>query len=145
MEEEDLVGGSYEPFEVILEREGGRYLPTSQEAARQYVTTCVQKGGRWVRRNPMTARLECLYLKVGMRRTFRQKQTLELEQTDCATVPAAQSNGSKRSIADDDNDPPHTAKRAKAKAKASPKVKSALQINMARVTGGTQGRFVDRF
>lgn len=57
----DSNKGSYEPFAIIVQREGGG--PSGLEAARNYVSACVRMAGPWISRNPMTKRDEYLYLK----------------------------------------------------------------------------------
>lgn len=57
----DSKKGSYEPFAIIVQREGGG--PAGLRAAANYVAACVRMAGPWISRNPMTKRDEYLYLK----------------------------------------------------------------------------------
>ena len=58
-------------------KEGGFRSAANITAARNYCDMCIKFGGKWVRFNDWTQRAEFLYLKIGVRKVFRQKWCLE--------------------------------------------------------------------
>ena len=75
--DEDLSAGTYEPFDVIHQKEGGLMSQENLTAALRYCQRCIEEGGKWVRIHKWTRRLEFLYVKQGFRKTFRQGWALE--------------------------------------------------------------------
>lgn len=78
-EEESVLGGTYEPADILVEREGGASSEAAREAAAQYIAECMRRGGKWIRYNSFTKRPEYLYLKSGTKKVSRQKWTMEEE------------------------------------------------------------------
>ena len=70
--DEDISGGTYEPFDVIHSKEGGDASAANFDAAKNYAWKCLALGGRWIRYNDFTKRLELLYLKLGVKQTFKK-------------------------------------------------------------------------
>ena len=68
--DEDIANGSYEPYDIIVEKEGGSGNIKNVDAATNYAQRCIEEGGKWVRFNLWTKRLEYLYIKLGMRSTW---------------------------------------------------------------------------
>ena len=72
-EDEDVAQGSYEPFDIIVQREGGWRNAANIKATEAYARHCLTLGGKWVQRNPRTKRQEFLYLKMGVKQTFKKR------------------------------------------------------------------------
>ena len=90
----DTTGGQYEPFDIIVDREGGPARSSSIRAATHYVLRCMQMhrhgqaaapGTPWLKFNGMTARVEFLYLKRGYQSTFEAAWTTVQKQMASAT------------------------------------------------------------
>ena len=64
-----------------IAKEGGWWNSRNRRAAHMYCVECVRRGGKWVRFNDMTQRVEYLHLKVGVKNTWRKKWTLEREES----------------------------------------------------------------
>lgn len=84
LSDEHIVGGSYEPVERIIELEGGRSSPANLLAARRYAERCTELGGKHVRFNEWTGRVEYLYCKTGVKRSFKTTHTLERAESSAA-------------------------------------------------------------
>lgn len=78
-ENESILGGVYEPIDVIAEREGGSNSCEAQKAAALYAAECERRGGKWVKWNAFTRRKEYLYLKSGTKKVERARWSLEEE------------------------------------------------------------------
>ena len=55
--------GTYKPFSMLAQDEGGKDDPDSSSAAKKVAIECVALGGDWVSRNVMSERLEFLHLR----------------------------------------------------------------------------------
>ena len=76
-----MQNGSYEPFSVIVTKEGGGL--TGQESAKQYCQTCIRlwKQGetKWIQKNTFTNRVEYLYCKKQLTSGFKHDWTRRTE------------------------------------------------------------------
>ena len=78
--ESDTMNGDYEPFDIVIDKEGGAARESSIKAAYNYCEACINNfkagkfmnGRSWVAWNKMTKRVEFLYLKKGYRQSFDQ-------------------------------------------------------------------------
>ena len=77
--------GSYEPFDIIVDKEGGVARPAAIRAALNYTLACIHfnkagqeaiRGVPWVSFNSMTKRWEYLYLKKTCKDWFAQSYSL---------------------------------------------------------------------
>ena len=134
-EDEDILAGSYEPLDVIVEKEGGNGNPANITAAEEYAKEAMSRGSKWVRWNSWTKRLEFLYLKMGCKKTLRNKWSVEKVETTevkdevaVPEVPAAKKQKKNELPAKDVGKTP----KPKAKQKAEGGGKSPLQINMQK-------------
>lgn len=83
--------GEYIPFRKVWEKEG--LDEAGFEAARNYVRYCLEAGGEWCRKNPMTKRVDFMYVTVGRDESYEEIFSLTTEQTEqskaTAQVPMA--------------------------------------------------------
>ena len=93
--------GTYEPFDIIVDKEGGPQRPQAIAAALSYTLSCVKfheagqragdkNGAPWVMLNEMTSRWEFLYLKKGFKDWFSSSWKLTKEHR--CTIPTARSS-----------------------------------------------------
>ena len=75
-EDEDVASGSWESFDKIVEFEGGANNPDNIAAAKHYCSQCIALGGKWAKYDKWRKRTYFLYLKMGVRQTWRKKFTL---------------------------------------------------------------------
>ena len=73
---EDTDIGEYLPLPVIVEREGGWNLSANIKAALTFCQKCTLMQAKWVVRNPMTDRVEYLYVRRQHRETFINKWSI---------------------------------------------------------------------
>lgn len=81
----EVSSGTYEPFDCIVDREGGPSRRSSMRAATYYVVACLQMhkqrilampGTPWVKWNAMTRRCEFFYMKKGCNKAFEKSWAL---------------------------------------------------------------------
>ena len=77
--------GTYESFDAIVEREGGRHSKAAVQAAETYCRKALALGGRFIMRNHMTERVDFLYVKKTHRDVFQQSWTMEETETIVST------------------------------------------------------------
>ena len=70
--------GTYEPISMIWKREGKDSAAVA--ATKNYVERCIALGGKWVKENEFTKRLEFLYCKVGIEEATKDTHILKQEQ-----------------------------------------------------------------
>ena len=75
-EEVDWSKATYEPFDIILQQEGGPGSDENFEAAKNYCRWCVKKGGRWIKYMKRSNRLNYAYLKEGLGEEIKKKWPL---------------------------------------------------------------------
>ena len=94
-EDAETANGVYMPFDCLVREEGGAQNETNVRAAHNHALECLKKRGKWVKRNPMTKRIEFLHVKYGSNKRFSQKWQLkqteskEQEHPDVQTTAAA--------------------------------------------------------
>lgn len=71
----------------ILNEEGGKEDPEAVASTEKYVSKCIEFGGRFVRVNPMTERVEYLYLKDGFKDALEKRHKLEKTEEHQETLP----------------------------------------------------------
>ena len=74
--------GVYEPFERIVELEGGRHSANAITAAMKYYLRALTMGGHWRMANLMTDRIDVLYIKKTSRKIFSQKWSILQQHTE---------------------------------------------------------------
>eukprot|EP00973_Karenia_brevis_P059822 8327122-Karenia_brevis.AAC.1 len=65
--------GKYMAFVNVLKAEGGDLCMEGRRAAELYCYKCMMMGGKWVQYNPMTERLEFLYITRGLSEVFSKE------------------------------------------------------------------------
>jgi hypothetical protein len=132
--------GTFEPFDIIVDREGGEHRPQAVAAALNYTLACIKfhelgqtvgsTGTPWMSFNVMTQRWEFMYLKKTYRDWFSTSWTLAITQKSTPAIeepePSASASGEASVVDDAAADPetpqkalpPQPAGKAKAKAKA---------------------------
>ena len=124
--------GTYEPFDMVLKHEGGRWSPAAWAAAMEYCKTCCALGGRWLSYNYFTKRVDVLYIKKTQRSVHKKcwdlyKQTVSTENQGAASASANDStNPSASAIAisaapENAGGTPNKTTEATAKKRAAPK------------------------
>jgi len=73
--------GTYKPFAVLVQDEGGKDDPEALNAAKKIASKCVALGGDWVSWNVMSERLEFLHLRREHNEIMSNKWELYLEET----------------------------------------------------------------
>ena len=149
MEESDWAKGTYQPFDMVVSNEGG-FSDENLLASKKYCSACVEKGGKWIRWNDMSQRLEYFYVKHGHTQSSRQKWTLQREegkrtamddaQKPDGTMVKAENHENKKTVkqevaTDTEPEKASTRKSAQEKKKASPKptkTHGPLTINMTK-------------
>ena len=139
--------GTYEPFDIIVDKEGGQHRPSSVRAAVCYTLACMQmhkKGllaglnSPWVKYNGMTRRLEFMYLKRGMSNKFETAWQTVQRQLQADNTSSSASSGLRGALGirdgaalaalpapeDEGNDDGEGLPKGKAKAKGKPKPKA---------------------
>ena len=69
--------GVYWTRSKFLNEEGGKDDPEAVASTEKYISKCIEFGGRFVRVNPMSERVEYLYLKDGIKDDPEKRQKLE--------------------------------------------------------------------
>jgi hypothetical protein len=69
--------GVYLARNKILTEEGGKDDPDAVASTEKYISKCIEFGGRFVRVNPMSERVEYLYLKDGFKDEHEKMFKLE--------------------------------------------------------------------
>ena len=81
----DQTKGTYVPFAVLWEREGGVLDPRgAHAAAMEYARACIRMKGPWVSANPVTGRLEYLHLERSVKEQFTKCWTLFKSEAEAA-------------------------------------------------------------
>lgn len=83
---EDISKGEYTCFSNIVRYEGGKEDPAAVIAASNYCKKAIALGPPWVKWNNMTERMEILYVKDGVRDTFRKAWKMKTVEQSKAVV-----------------------------------------------------------
>jgi hypothetical protein len=78
----EIEKGSYFPFDIIVDKEGGPNRPNAVKAAILYCQACIKMSAHWTMFNSMTQRLEYLYMKKSFINTFQTAWRVHQEMTD---------------------------------------------------------------
>ncbi len=81
--------GTYESFDRIVWLEGGHHSPAAVAAAKLYCEKALKMKGKWVSWNPMTERVDVLYVKVTHRSVFTKLWGVYCRETSNPTSAAA--------------------------------------------------------
>jgi hypothetical protein len=88
----DASKGTYLPFFVLWQKEGGPADPLALGAAIKHATKCVAMGGPWVSVNMLTERVEFLHLERSVSEVFTRCWTLYEIQVSTTSPTAADSS-----------------------------------------------------
>ena len=83
--------GTYKPFSMLVQDEGGKDDADSLSAAKKIASKCVALGGDWVSWNVMSERLEFLHLRREHNEVMSNMWQLYLEESK--QVPSSSSQG----------------------------------------------------
>jgi hypothetical protein len=133
--------GTFEPFDIIVDREGGEHRPQAVQAALNYTLACIKfhelgqtvgnTGTPWMSWNIMTQRWEFMYLKKTYRDWFGTSWSLAITQKTGASAledtKAADAETNPEAEGNPEPETPQKVPPAAAKAKAKAKVKRELE------------------
>ncbi len=77
--------GTYEPFDRIVWLEGGHQSPDAIAAAKLYCEKALKMKGKWLSWNPMTERVDVLYVKVTHKSVFSRMWGIYCKDTSIST------------------------------------------------------------
>ena len=82
----EVKKGEYLSFDTIVEREGGYHNMNNIRAAERYCRHCQLRKGIWARYNPMTGRVQYLYVRDGIEQ--KKDKGWEISKTETQTSTA---------------------------------------------------------
>ena len=100
----EVKKGEYLSFDSIVEREGGYHNKNNICAAERYCRECQRRKGIWARYNPMTGRVQYLYVQDGI--VQKRSKGWEVKKIETQTVDTAQPSVEKRRLDKPPDDPP---------------------------------------
>ena len=100
---QDIERGTYLPFDLVVDAEGGAHRPAAIRAARNYIRKCLAMQGPWVSYNAMTERFEFLHYRRQVLEVFERCWSHHVEMST-TTNPEAATN--KRASPETDGQPP---------------------------------------
>ena len=77
----DETCGTYKPFSMVWKGEGGPEDKGALAAATKLANRCIEMGGKWIRLNKMTDRLEFLVVEAKYREIFEKSWSLHERRT----------------------------------------------------------------